>query len=71
MNVIYSRHFSAPKLTAVFLSQMRIVFILKRILYFKIRGIEGGKGWNRLGGGAFVCLRLLSVLFHEEKSICK
>jgi len=70
-NGVLSRHFTAPKLTAVFLSQIRIVFILERILYFIIRGIEAGKGWNGVGRDAFVCLRLLPVLFHEHNSICK
>jgi len=53
----------------VFLSLIIIVFILESILYFIIRGMEAGKGWNSIGGGAFACLRLLPVLFHEENSI--
>ena len=30
-----------------------------------------GKGWNGVGGGALVGLRLLSVPFHKANSICK
>jgi len=43
-----------------------IVFILECILNCIIRGIEAGKGWNGVGGDAFVCLRLLPVLFHKK-----
>jgi len=40
-------------------------------VYTLIQVIEGGMGWNRVSGCAFLCLCLMSEPLHEANSICK